>query len=1070
MADHSQSTRTLGLAEKARSAVMRWVLPFRYSLAAGALIIISFYLTTVALSNNQEANTNFTDIASFLIDVLVTLALFYCSLYCYFHGKRIYLAWLILALARLDFTIADGVWAYTEIVLHESPFPSMADFFFITNYPLFLFGVFLLPSIKFTSRERLKMLLDTGIVMISAIIIFWSLIIAPSIQESGDTDAISLALSIAYPVADLVLLFAVLELIFKKIYEKEQTPLLFLVGGIIILIISDAFFFRLTAVGTYVAGGLLDMGWPTAYILIGLAGLSQVDSIQRGTFYEIENKNPRYGQISWPLYLPYLCAASAFALLIWSHGHTIGLSFESLSWAVALIIGLTIIRQVLALNENSQLYREAQQDIFERELAQREVTRLNEDLEKRVAERTIQLETTNTDLLNQILVRQMAEDALRNSERRLSDIINFLPDATFVINRDGVVIAWNRAIEKMTGIKAANILGKGNYEYALPFYKERRPILVDLVLKPEFGLKKEYESIKWQEDGTLVEDSFIHDMQGEPVYLLGSAAVLCDSEGTIYGAIASMKDITDRKKAEEDLKNARDRAESATKSKSKFLANMSHEIRTPMNAVIGMTGLLLETKLTPEQRDYLEIIRNSGSALLAVINDILDYSKIDGNKLELEVLPFDLIGFIEISMDLVAAKAAEKGLELTYFLDDGVPTMLKGDEIRLRQILLNLLGNAVKFTEKGEVMLSVSSSPLDDGKVELHFEIKDTGIGITQKNLGKLFQFFTQVDSSTTRHYGGTGLGLAISRKLVEMMGGNIWAESERGVGSTFHFTISCAASGQGSVLASSDPNLAGKRVQIVEGNQSVRNMIAKIVQSWGMEMTALATGGEALEDLDRAVYDFVILDAILPDIDGPLLARQISAREQSNPFIVIISHMGSKVQRDESVSGWLSKPLKPRQLKSLLLNLITPKNDATTDAEGLPFSEPEKGADLTILLAEDNLINQKVALSMLKHLGYRADVAINGLDVLAALERKQYDVILMDIQMPDMDGLDATRFIRKQKKLEKQPCIVAITAYALEGDREEFLNAGMNDYLSKPIQIEELRLALTKCKGASRK
>ena len=1070
MADHSQSTSTLRLAAIAGSAVREWVLPFRYSQAAGALIIISFYLTMVALSNNQEANTNFTDIATLLIDVLVTLALFYASIYCYFHGKRIYLAWLILAIARLSYTIADVFWAYTEIVLRESPFPSMADYFYMAYYPLFLFGIFFLPSIKFTSSERLKMMLDTGIVMISAIIIFWSLIIAPTIQESGNIDAISLALSIAYPVADLVLLFAVLELIFKKIYEKGQTPLLFLVGGIITLIITDAFFFRLTLVGTYVAGGLLDMGWPIAYVLIGLAGLSQVDGIQRGVFYEIENKNPHYGQISWPLYLPYLCAAGAFALLIWSHDHIVGLSFESLSWAVALIIGLTIIRQVLALNENSQLYREAQQDIVERELAQQEVIRLNEELEKRVAERTFQLETTNADLLNQILVRQMAEDALRNSERRLGDIINFLPDATFVINREGVVIAWNRAIEKMTGIKAANILGKGNYEYALPFYKERRPILIDLVLKPDFGLKKEYESIKWQEDGTLVEDSFIHDMQGEPVYLLGSAAVLYDSEGMIYGAIASMKDITDRKKAEEDLKNARDRAESATKSKSKFLANMSHEIRTPMNAVIGMTGLLLETRLLPEQRDYLEIIRNSGSALLSVINDILDYSKIDGDKLELEVLPFNLIGCIEISMDLVAAKAAEKGLELTYFQKDGVPTMLKGDEIRLRQILINLLGNAVKFTETGEVMLSVSSSPADDGKVELHFEVKDTGIGITKENLGKLFQFFTQVDSSTTRHYGGTGLGLAISRRLVEMMGGNIWAESERGVGSTFHFTISCAASGQGSALTSSDPNLAGKRVLIVEGNQSVRNMIAKIVQSWGMEMTALATGEDALENLDRAVYDFVILDAILPDVDGPLLARQIRAKDQSNAFIVMVSHMGSKVQRDDSVSGWLSKPLKPIQLKSLLLNLIMPKNDATKDAEGLPFSEPEKGADLAILLAEDNLINQKVALSMLKHLGYRADLAIDGLDVLAALERKQYDVILMDIQMPDMDGLDATRCIRKQKRLEKQPCIVAMTAYALEGDREEFLNAGMNDYLSKPIQIEELKLALEKCKDASGK
>ena len=234
--------------------------------------------------------------------------------------------------------------------------------------------------------------------------------------------------------------------------------------------------------------------------------------------------------------------------------------------------------------------------------------------------------------------------------------------------------------------------------------------------------------------------------------------------------------------------------------------------------------------------------------------------------------------------------------------------------------------------------------------------------------------------------------------------------------------------------------------------------MLAKIVQSWGMEVTALATGKEALESLEKDVYDFVILDAILPDIDGPHLAGQMRAKDRNNAFIVMISHMGSKVERDGSVSGWLSKPVKPRQLKSLFLDLITPKNNEVMDAAGLTISEPEKGIDLNILLAEDNPINQKVALSMLKHLGYRADIAVNGLDVLAALERKQYDVVLMDIQMPDMDGLDATRFIREQTKLEKQPCIVAMTAYALEGDREEFLNAGMNDYISKPIQIEDCR------------
>ena len=937
-------------------------------------------------------------------------------------------------------------------------------------YPLFLLGIFSLPAIKFAYSERFKMMLDTGIVMVAAILVFWSLIIGPSIQEPGNSDLPTLFLSIAYPVADLILLFSVLELLFKRIYRNERTPLLFLAGGMISLIVTDCIFFRLRLEDAYIAGGLLDLGWPLTDILIGLAGMSQAYAVSKGSFLPVEDVQPRYGQLTWPLYLPYICAAGAFALLIWSHDHSIGLSFSVLSWAVAIIVGLVVVRQILVLNENVKLYHEAQLDIRERKRAQQEIIRLNEELERRVAQRTQELEIANRELQCEVQERTQAEAAMKDSEHRLADIINFLPDATFVINKEGTVIAWNLAIEKMTGFKAIDILGKDRYEYSLPFYGERRPILIDLVLKPCSDFEKAYDIIKRRDSNTIVGESFVPDLNGKAIYLLGSAAVLYDSEGNIYGAIESIRDITERKKAEEDLKNARDRAESATKSKSRFLANMSHEIRTPMNAVIGMTGLLLETKLKTEQRDYLGIIRNSGNALLAVINDILDYSKIDGDKLELEVLPFNLIGCIEISMDLVAAKAAEKGLELTYFQNDGVPKMLKGDEIRLRQILINLLGNAVKFTEKGEVMLSVNSSPADDGKVELHFEVKDTGIGITQENLGKLFQFFTQVDSSTTRHYGGTGLGLAISRRLVEMMGGNIWAESERGVGSTFHFTISCAAGGQGSTLTSSDPNLAGKRVLIVEGNQSVRNMIAKIVQSWGMEMTALATGEEALENLDRAVYDFVILDAILPDIDGPLLARQIRAKEQNNPFIVIVSHMGSKVQRDDSVSGWLSKPLKPRQLKSLLLNLITPKNDATKDAEGLPFSEPEKGADLTILLAEDNLINQKVALSMLKHLGYRADVAINGLDVLAALERKQYDVILMDIQMPEMDGLDATRFIRKQKRLEKQPCIVAMTAYALEGDREEFLNAGMNDYLSKPIQIEELKLALEKCKGASGK
>ena len=1042
---------------------MDLILSFNFAAIFGALLIIAFGIVMALLKDNIEANLAFTDIASFVIDALVTLALFYAAWMSQGASRNIFIGWLLIAVSRLAFTIGDITWAYMELVQHVSPFPSISDYFYIMTYPIFLLGILFLPSMKFTSRERLKMLLDTGMVLISSILIFWSLIIAPTIEESAGLDQWTMALSVAYPVMDIVLLFAVVELIFKRILMPGQRSLLLLAGGVLVLIITDALFFQQNVDGTYAAGGLTDLGYPMGYVLLGLAGISQAQAVRRGFYRDLEAYVPRYGQLTWPLYLPYLLAGGAFAMLIWSHDQSIGLSFASLSWAVAAIIGMVIVRQVLALNENARLYREAQLDIMERNLAQKEIIRLNEVLERRVIERTAQLEDANKDLQSQILERQMAEDALSNSERRLADIINFLPDATFVINRDGVVIAWNRAIEKMTDIKAANILGKGNYEYALPFYKERRPILVDLVLKPEPGLEKKYESIKWQEDGILVGYSFIPDMLGRPAYLMGSAAVLYDSEGAIYGAIASIRDITDRKMAEEDLKSAKDRAESATKAKSKFLANMSHEIRTPMNAVIGMSDLLLQMDLKLEQRDYLETIRSSGNALLAIINDILDYSKIEGDKLELEILPFDLAGCIEVSMDLVAAKAAEKGLELTYFQEDDVPAILIGDEIRLRQILINLLGNAVKFTEKGEVVLSVNSSPRKEGKVLLHFAVKDTGIGISSENLGKLFQSFTQVNSSTNRYYGGTGLGLAISRRLVEMMGGEIYVESTPGKGSTFYFTISCDVSVQNRAKLPDDPILAGKRVLIVEGNESVRDMLSKAVISWKMNVEALAKGTESAEILGREKYDFVIIDAFLPDTDGRLLSRQIKAME-SNPFIVIISHMGSKVERDPSVSGWLSKPIKLRQLKRLLINLLLPQNKEVKTAEGqLPSSQPERRSDLIILLAEDNPVNQKVALSMLKRLDYKADVADNGLGVLSSLERKAYDVILMDIQMPNMDGLEATRSIREQK-MKKQPCIIAMTAYALDGDREEFLKAGMNDYLSKPIRIEELKLALERC------
>jgi PAS domain S-box-containing protein len=678
-----------------RSSNIAKHLSFRNSLLLAAIVLILYMGIWFLIRDDPSSLTVFGDIGAIVVNSMATLCLLYAARLSRRIGRKLYISWMILAIAQFSYVLGDVIWAYYELALNESPFPSLADGPYVLRYLLFLIGMLILPAVPISSRERLKLMLDTGIVMIASILLFWTLIIAPTIEQSVDADELTLILSVAYPVMDLMLLFALVDLLLRRLGFPGQRALLLLAAGTFFLIVTDSVFNRQSLDGTYISGEMLDNGWIMTYIMIGLAGLSQAEFLQRYKDQADWEFVGRYGQIKWPLYLPYIAAGGAFALLVWSHDNPLAVSFTSLAMSVGVIIGLVVTRQIIVLNENANLYVEAQEEIAERLQAEMEVKNLNEELERRVAERTSQLEATNKDLQSQILERQMAEDALKDSERRLGDIINFLPDATFVINRDGVVIAWNLAIEKMTGIKAANILKKGNYEYALPFYKERRPLLIDLVLKPDLVFEKKYESIKWQENGTLVGDSLVPEMRGEPAYLLGSAAVLYDSEGMIYGAIESIRDITDRKMAEEDLKSAKDRAESATKAKSKFLANMSHEIRTPMNAVIGMSDLLLQTDLKPEQRDYLETISSSGNALLAVINDILDYSKIDGDKLELEIQSFELAGCIEVSMDLVAAKAADKGLEMTYFLEDNVPAILIGDEIRLRQILINLLGNAV---------------------------------------------------------------------------------------------------------------------------------------------------------------------------------------------------------------------------------------------------------------------------------------------------------------------------------------------------------------------------------------